>query len=324
MDAFKLRNRECFDFRDEETVVEALVAAFASAARRAFARGLLHGYRTEEETLHTVRGRIRVGEQIRRRFDIPVPVEVRYDDFTDDVLMNRLVKAAAARLSLMRIRSPRSRADLGWIDARLGNVALVEFSPNAVPDVSFNRLNGHYREVVMSVNASISAVESPGTPMPLATRLPEIRGRGPIVPTKHWSLLDDGRLGCKFCQNHDISKIREMDRLQAEAPPEAIAASARRLGCRSVAFTYNDPVIYHEHAADIADACREVGVKTVAVTAGYVTDSDAGGLLPRHRRRQRRLESERFDTGNKHRHNSAPTRAVSDRGTGIDWVKPAP
>ena len=148
MDAFKLRNRECFDFRDEETVVEALVAAFASAARRAFARGLLHGYRTEEETLHTVRGRIRVGEQIRRRFDIPVPVEVRYDDFTDDVLMNRLVKAAAARLSLMRIRSPRSRANLGWIDARLDNVVPVEFSPNAVPDVSFNRLNGHYREVV--------------------------------------------------------------------------------------------------------------------------------------------------------------------------------
>ena len=148
MDAFKLRNRECFDFRDEETVVEALVAAFASAARRAFARGLLHGYRTEEETLHTVRGRIRVGEQIRRRFGIPVPVEVRYDDFTDDVLMNRLVKAAAARLSLMRIRSPRSRANLGWIDARLDNVAPVEFSPNAVPDVSFNRLNEHYREVV--------------------------------------------------------------------------------------------------------------------------------------------------------------------------------
>ena len=176
----------------------------------------------------------------------------------------------------------------------------------------------------MSVNAPISAVESPGTPMLLATRLPEIRGRGPIVPTKHWSLLDDGRLGCKFCQNHDISKSREMDRLQAGAQPEAIAASARRLGCRSVAFTYNDPVIYHEYAADIADACREVGVKTVAVTAGYVTDSDAGGLLPRHRRRQRRLESERFDTGNKHRHNSAPTRAVSDRGTGIDWVKPAP
>ena len=148
MGAFKLRNRERFDFRDEETLVEVLVPAFASAARRAFARGLLHGYRTEDETLHTVRGRIRIGEQLRRRFGIPVPLEVRYDDFTDDVLMNRLVKAAAARLSLMHIRSPRSRADLGRIDARLGNIALVEFSPNVVPNVSFNRLNEHYREVV--------------------------------------------------------------------------------------------------------------------------------------------------------------------------------
>ena len=148
MGAFKLRDRERFDFGDEETLVEALVPAFASAARRAFAHGLIHGYRTEDEALYFVRGRIRIDEQIRRRFGIPVPLEVRYDEFTDDVLMNRLVKAAAARLGLMHIRSPRSRTDLGWIDARLDNVALVEFSPHAVPDVSFNRLTEHYRDVV--------------------------------------------------------------------------------------------------------------------------------------------------------------------------------
>ena len=79
-------------------------------------------------------------------------------------------------------------------------------------------------------------------------------------------------LACNFCQNHDISKSREMDRLQSEAQPEAIAAAAKRHGCRSVAFTYNDPVIFHEYAADVADACREAGIRTVAVTAGYVTD----------------------------------------------------
>ena len=78
-------------------------------------------------------------------------------------------------------------------------------------------------------------------------------------------------LACNFCQNHDISKSRDMDRVQDEAQPEAIAAAAERLGCRSVAFTYNDPVIFHEYAADIAAACRERGVKTVAVTAGYLT-----------------------------------------------------
>ncbi len=178
-------------------------------------------------------------------------------------------------------------------------------------------------------------------PMLHETRPPAIRGRGPIVPTEHWSMLADGRvqcemcprlctlkegarglcfvraregdrivlttygrssgfcidpiekkplnhflpgtpvlsfgtagcnLACNFCQNHDISKSRDMDRVQDEAQPETIAAAAERLGCRSVAFTYNDPVIFHEYAADIAEACRERGVKTVAVTAGYLTD----------------------------------------------------
>ena len=77
-------------------------------------------------------------------------------------------------------------------------------------------------------------------------------------------------LACKFCQNWDISKSREMDTLADAASPETIAATAQRLGCRSVAFTYNDPVIFHEYALDIAQACHAVGVKTVAVTAGYV------------------------------------------------------
>ncbi len=80
-------------------------------------------------------------------------------------------------------------------------------------------------------------------------------------------------LACKFCQNWDISKSREMDRLQDEASPETIAAAAVKLGCKSVAFTYNDPVIFAEYAIDIADACRARGVQAVAVTAGYVHDA---------------------------------------------------
>ena len=79
-------------------------------------------------------------------------------------------------------------------------------------------------------------------------------------------------LACNFCQNHDISKSREMDSMQAEASPEAIARAAEAYGCRSVAFTYNDPVIFHEYARDIAAACHDRGIRTVAVTAGYVTD----------------------------------------------------
>jgi pyruvate formate lyase activating enzyme len=77
-------------------------------------------------------------------------------------------------------------------------------------------------------------------------------------------------LTCRFCQNHDISKSREMDTLMDQAPPAAIADAALRGGCRSVAFTYNDPVIFMEYAMDTAKACHERGLKTVAVTAGYM------------------------------------------------------
>lgn len=85
-------------------------------------------------------------------------------------------------------------------------------------------------------------------------------------------------LGCKFCQNWDISKSREVERLSEEAGPEAIAQAARELGCRSVAYTYNDPVIWAEYAIETARACRAVGIKNVAVTAGYITPAARGAF----------------------------------------------
>ncbi len=88
------------------------------------------------------------------------------------------------------------------------------------------------------------------------------------------SVLSFGTAGCnlmcKFCQNWDISKSRDMDRLMDQASPEGIARSAEEWGCRSVAFTYNDPVVFAEYAMDVADACHERGIQTVAVTAGYI------------------------------------------------------
>lgn len=78
-------------------------------------------------------------------------------------------------------------------------------------------------------------------------------------------------LACKFCQNWDISKSRQMDTLMDDATPEKLADAAEKLGCRSIAFTYNDPVIFHEYAIDVAQACREKNIHTVAVTAGYVS-----------------------------------------------------
>jgi pyruvate formate lyase activating enzyme len=79
-------------------------------------------------------------------------------------------------------------------------------------------------------------------------------------------------LACKFCQNWDMSKSREMDTLADAASPERIAQAAHELGCRSVAYTYNDPVIFMEYAIDVAQACREYGIKSVAVTAGYMCE----------------------------------------------------
>jgi pyruvate formate lyase activating enzyme len=86
-------------------------------------------------------------------------------------------------------------------------------------------------------------------------------------------------LACRFCQNWDISKSREVDTLADEAPPGRIAAAAEALGCRCVAFTYNDPVIFLEYAVDAARACRARGIRTVAVTAGYVDPAPRAELF---------------------------------------------
>lgn len=83
-------------------------------------------------------------------------------------------------------------------------------------------------------------------------------------------------LGCKFCQNWDISKSRETERLSQRALPDEVARAALEMGCSSVAFTYNDPVIWAEYAIDTARACKELGIKSVAVTAGYITPEARG------------------------------------------------
>src|SRR5688500_16705244 len=83
-------------------------------------------------------------------------------------------------------------------------------------------------------------------------------------------------LACKFCQNWDISKSREIDTLADAASPKKLAERARSLGCASIAFTYNDPVIFLEYARDTALACKDTGVRSVAVTAGYISAAARG------------------------------------------------
>jgi len=140
--------RELFDYPREQALPDVLALALGSAARRAFGRGLLHGYRSEDDALPTVRGRIQIDEQIRRRHGIAPPIEVRFDEFTDDIAANRLVKSAVGLLGRMRLRSPAARRELGWIAGILVNVSPVEYPAGAVPEVRFDRLNEHYREVV--------------------------------------------------------------------------------------------------------------------------------------------------------------------------------
>ena len=146
-DGVELQPRD-FDFHQEAALPDFLALALTSAARRAFSRGLLHGYVTREEAMYAVRGRIRFNEQVRRRFSMPMPVEVRHDEYTDDITANRLVKAAATTLGMMRLRSSEARNGLVRIAATLDDVSLVEFPAGNVPRVKFDRLNEHYRDVV--------------------------------------------------------------------------------------------------------------------------------------------------------------------------------
>ena len=146
--AYKPDDDSLFNYEERVTLPDALALALGNAARRAFSRGLLHGYRVKEEALQTVRGRIRFADQIRTRYGIAPPVEVRYQEFTDDVVENRLAKAAAQRLGRLRLRSPQARRGLGWIAGTLDNVSIQEFPPHDVPKVTLNRLNEHYRDVI--------------------------------------------------------------------------------------------------------------------------------------------------------------------------------
>lgn len=137
-----------FDFGEEESLVEAVVPGFVAQVGRAFRRGILQGYRTEEEALSTVRGRIRFDDQIRRRYGIAPPIEVRYDEFTEDIDINRLIKAAIGRLGRMRLRSGNSRSQLRAFDGALARVGTVDFHPDRLPEVAWSRLNEHYRPAV--------------------------------------------------------------------------------------------------------------------------------------------------------------------------------
>lgn len=127
---------------------EAIVAAFLRHAHVALARGVQQGYRTRDDSSLTMRGRLRVGDQMRRRYGPMPPVEITYDDFTVDIEINQLVLAAAERLLRLPLTSRRLLLGLRGIVARLEGVTLVGYDARRLPSVTFTRLNERYRGAV--------------------------------------------------------------------------------------------------------------------------------------------------------------------------------
>jgi 5-methylcytosine-specific restriction enzyme subunit McrC len=128
----------------ETSLVEAIIPAFSSHIQRALVRGLLQGYRTEREQSATIRGRILFADQLRRSFSLPLPVHVEYDDFTTDIVENRLLKAAIRRLGSLRLRSTDSRRRLREADAHFVEIAPVAYDSRSIPEIPITRLNERY------------------------------------------------------------------------------------------------------------------------------------------------------------------------------------
>lgn len=137
-----------FSFDQADSLVEAIIPGFVFQLKRALDRGILQGYRLEEDALATVRGRIRFQDQIDRRFGILPPIEVRYDEFTEDIEENRLLKAALRSLERIRIRSSEMWYQLHHFRAILDRVSLVEYQPTNLPTINYTRLNHRYRPAV--------------------------------------------------------------------------------------------------------------------------------------------------------------------------------
>jgi len=143
---------------EAESVLEAIVPAFTYRLRQAFRRGVLQGYRTEDDALTTLRGRWRIGDQIRTRFGTVPPIEVSYDDYTEDIEHNRILRAAIHRLLRLHFRDDRGRWPLGALDGRLENVRVVDYDPRRVPPVLFDRRSEHYRGAIGLARLILSGV----------------------------------------------------------------------------------------------------------------------------------------------------------------------
>ena len=148
MDPKNWNKDESVELDRADDVLEAVALSFAHRTKQAINRGLLRGYRREEDTLNTVRGQIRFSDQIRRRYDLPLPIELAYDEYTEDIEQNRLLKTALHRLSLTRIRNEAVANEIRRLRPAFDMVQLGLYAPGAVPAIRYTRLDEHYRPAV--------------------------------------------------------------------------------------------------------------------------------------------------------------------------------
>ena len=139
---------EAIDLAPDADVLEAVALAFARRTQQAIHRGLLRGYRREEDALNTVRGQIRFADQVGRRYGLPLPIEVAYDEYTEDIEQNRLLKTALHRLAHTQIRSVATRQVVRRLRPAFDLVQLGSYAPGAVPEIRYTRLDEHYRPAV--------------------------------------------------------------------------------------------------------------------------------------------------------------------------------
>jgi 5-methylcytosine-specific restriction enzyme subunit McrC len=137
-----------FDYSQRDSLLEAIIPGFVSQVRQALSRSILRSYHITEDVLTTIRGRVRIDDQLRRHFGLLPPAEVRYDEFNEDIEENRLIKAAIARLGQLYVRSHTARRSLRAFDAALALVTPVIYEPRRLPDVAYNRINLHYRPAI--------------------------------------------------------------------------------------------------------------------------------------------------------------------------------
>jgi 5-methylcytosine-specific restriction enzyme subunit McrC len=244
-----------FDYGQRRSLLEAIVPGFVAQVRRALARGVLQGYRIEEEALPTIRGRLRFDDQLRKRHGRFPPAEVRYDDFTEDVDENRLLKAAIARLGRLRLRSEASRRALRAFDETLGAVRLIEHHPRRLPEIVWTRLNARYRPAVELARLILRA-----TSFDLA--------HGDVRSSSF--LVDMNQLFEDFV----VTALREELRVSARSFPQGSSSRALRLDRAGRVSLKPDISWWDGHV------CRFVGdVKYKRVNAAGVQHPDLYQLL---------------------------------------------